>query len=124
MPRTFDAAGYRALFSAAHRAGMQAAETVHPAPMRITGPTGRVHTVPDGPCGYAWVHIQPGTCALAQAARTHLHARRNRRLGGVEIPVHLGTQSYTRKLAYAEAFAAHLREETREPRVMSVGWLD
>lgn len=123
MPRTFNAAGYRALFAAAHRAGMRAAHGDDPFIER--DPAAAAAQRSAEPTGYAWVHIQPGTCALAHAARTHLHARRNRRLGGVEIPVDLGsTHSYTRKLAYAEAFAAHLRAETHEPRVMSVGWLD
>jgi hypothetical protein len=103
--KTAEKATMRTLFSAAHAAGSKAAIEVVPEPMRIHG----YAPISEGVCGFAWVTIRPGISPAARYAKATLGARKGY-YGGMEIWVRGYGQSMTRKEAYAEAFAAVLRE--------------
>lgn len=105
---------HEALYARAHQAGMTAGNTAIPTPMvvRQMGANGEVvKTYPpvmDGPCGFGWVTVRPGTSSFARFLKTKGHRKAYN--GGVEIWVREFGQSYERKVAYARAFAEVLRE--------------
>jgi len=105
---------FRKIAVAADCAGRAAAEAKVPEPMTVVGQigadAGREYHVPAGVCGFAWVTIVPGTCSFAHYAKKHLGAQKPYR-GGMQIWVSAYGQSYERKRAYAQAYAAVLKGE-------------
>lgn len=88
-------------------AGRAAAAATVPTPMYLTD--GESHwKVDDGPCGFAWIVIRPGTSRFARFARAKLDADTHY-YGGVAIWVFQYNQSMTLKEAYARAFAEELK---------------
>ena len=68
---------------------------------------------PDGVCGFAWVNVRPGTSRFARWLIRKGVARTDSYYRGVRIWAPGGdrmSQSYDRKMAAAEAYAAVLRE--------------
>jgi hypothetical protein len=128
---------FRALFDAAHLAGLKAARYARPRLTRVVNPIAgaMIEYAPDwasddaalGHCGYAWVRLRPATSAFARwcKARTmaqfgfpdRLCVERDPHLGGLVIDVNVqipreidrSGQSYEIKIAYANAFADILR---------------
>ena len=111
-------AAFRLLFAAAHAAGLAAGQAAVPVPMVVQqhrdmlddqSPIRHEWIVPEGVCGFAWVVIKPGNCPAANYGKTndgfksHYH-------GGVAKWISGFGQSYTRKRAYAAAFADVLHQ--------------
>lgn len=105
------------LHAEAHAAGMAASEACKPVPMVVQehehplddgSPVVRSWTVPEGPCGFAWVVIRPGTCSFARWMRAN-HGADKDYYGGVSVWCPLNTQSVAIKEAYCEAYAEVLR---------------
>jgi len=110
---------WQALYDAAHKAGMDAANTVEVIPMVVqqranpmddSSAVVKSYFVGDGVCGFAWVNISPGNCAFANWLKKSKLADRDSYYGGVTVWVHDFNQSMTRKEAYAGAFARVVRE--------------
>ena len=96
------------LHAAAHHAGMAAGNAAQPEPMRvIDGTTGTAWTVPEGPCGFAWVRI-PARGSFARWALVSGLMRKSCAEPGAFLRVHEFGQSVERKAAYATAYAEHL----------------
>jgi hypothetical protein len=128
-------AKWLALHERAHAAGMAAGTGHAPMPMvvgtprdlmgSLTGGDGGgfdpgkpTYFVSDGVCGFAYVTITPGTSSYARWARKNLNAFAAY-YGGTQFSVHEFGQSYERKVAYASAYCAVLREAGVECRVES-----
>ena len=113
----------RRIFASAREAGLAAARAAVPEPMVIGTPKNMmaslmgqgsefdpkqpVYVVPEGVCGFAWVTIRPANSAAGHYAENHFGAR-NGYGGGMQIWISEFGQSYTRKVAYAHAFARSL----------------
>lgn len=96
------------LHAAAHRAGMAAGMAAQPDPMTVVdGTTGTAWTVPDGPCGFAWINI-PARGSFARWALDCGLMRKSCVEPGAFLRVHEFGQSVARKAAYAKAYAEHL----------------
>lgn len=112
-------AAHEELFLKAHDAGNAAANAAVPTPMHVvqrahplddSSPiVKRYAPVMDGVCGFAWVRVTPGTSSFARWLTRTEHGRKAYQ-GGVSIWVGGYGQSYERKSAYADAFAAVLNE--------------
>ncbi len=110
----------KALTKAAHAAGDKAAREVVPAPMRVVqraNPLDDASVITkdygvysEGMCGFAWVSIKPGTSSFARWMKSTGAARADSYAGGVTLWVSGYGQSWTRKSAYASAYANVLRE--------------
>ncbi len=101
--------GFRDMIHVAHQKGMEAAEKAVPVPMVVTETDGTpVAVVNDGPCGFAYVTLRPGTSSLARFLVKDEGWHKSY-YGGVERSVQYFNQSLTRKAAYASAFAQHMR---------------
>lgn len=108
------------IYDEAHAAGMAAGKGATPTPMIVGTPTNffsndidmskPVYHVPDGPCGFAWVIIKPGTSAFAKWMNDAGHSRKDHYYGGVCVWVSGFSQSMARKEAYADAFADVLKK--------------
>lgn len=105
-------------FDDAVDAGLAAGKAVAPEPMTVvehsnplddTSPPVRAWNVPDGPCGFAWVTIRPGTCSFARWLIRTGRGRTDSYGGGVTIWISSFGQSITRKSACADAMASALR---------------
>ena len=113
---------WKAVFAEAHKAGMEAGNTVAVTPMVVNthesppvlGPTPIIarSIVSDGVCGFAWVTVRPGNCSFAKWLVEQKLARPSGYSGGtgVKIWVHEFNQSLTRKEAFATAFSAVLNK--------------
>lgn len=109
---------FETLFSAAHQAGKAAAEACKPVPMVVGSPTSPfgsnidpnkpMYFVADGVCGFAWVKFK-GNTAFGKWARKNGYAKPSYP-NGLQIRVSDYGQSMQLKEAYAQAFAARLRE--------------
>lgn len=99
------------LFDKAYAAGVAAAEAVTPAPMIVQdAQTGYVYEpIMDGVCGFAWVNVRPGNSSFARWLKKERGATSGY-YGGVNYRVGGYGQSYTRKSAFADSFAAVLTE--------------
>lgn len=96
------------LHTAAHRAGMAAGMAAQPDPMTVVdGTTGTAWTVPDGPCGFAWINI-PARGSFARWALDCGLMRKSSVQPGAFLRVHEFGQSMIRKEAYAKAYADRL----------------
>jgi len=109
-------------FAAAYKEGLKiaaaAGQAATPTPMVVaqhkdpfddSSPIVEAWHVPEGPCGFAWVRVRPGTCSFAKWLVKEGHARKAYE-GGVMIWCSAFGQSIQRKEAWAEALAKHLRE--------------
>ena len=97
------------LYRKAEAAGLAAAKAVMPVPMYVKDTISGYEYPPvmDGVCGFAWINV-PGNSAMGRYAK---------KLGfgkgypsGINIWVRGFGQSYEKKMAYAQAFAAVLEE--------------
>ncbi len=105
---------HEALYKKA-QAGLAAGEAAAPAPMYVVGtsPSGEKTYYPpvmDGVCGFGWVNVKPGTSSFARWLKANTHAHTDSYYGGVTYWVRGFGQSYERKVAFARAFAAVLKE--------------
>lgn len=107
-----------ALFAKARAAGLAAGEAMTPTPMVVrqhasplddASPVTKSWFVSEGPCGFAWITLRPGTSPAARFAKKALGARKGYH-GGMEIWVGEFGQSIARKEAFARAFADVLTE--------------
>lgn len=99
---------HETLHNAAHYVGMAAGMAAQPEPMRvIDGTTGTAWTVPEGPCGFAWVKI-PARGSFARWALACGLMRKSSYEPGAVLRVHEFGQSVARKAAYARAYADRL----------------
>lgn len=108
-------AGFEDLIVRAHAAGVKAAQGARkPTPVHVVQECGThqayVGTLDDYPCGFAWVNVKPGTSAFAKFLVKRGIARRDSYYGGVCYWVSAYGQSMRLKEAYAEGYAAVLRE--------------
>lgn len=112
---------YAAIAAAADAAGKAAAAAATPTPMivgkakAIFGPgaddidfSQPVSYVAGGVCGFAWVALK-GNSGFGRWAKREGIARPGYP-SGLMIRANVGGQSYTLKMAYAQAYAAVLRE--------------
>ena len=109
----------RSLFSRARAAAMAAGAACVPVPMVVRGEDVRVNGEPvapgkrwvvdDGPCGFAWVNVRPGTSSFARWLVKNELARAAYD-GGVDISIVEFNQSLMRKEAAAHAMAEVLCE--------------
>lgn len=109
---------YKELCVKADTAGRAAAAKKVPTPMVVVGPVGldnkpqagcQSYYVPSGVCGFAWVTVRPGNSPCANYLKK-LGWAKPAYGGGVQVWVSQYNQSMELKEAYAEAFAAVLRE--------------
>jgi hypothetical protein len=104
---------YGAIVARAESAGLAAGEAVAPRPMVVVGgvPGGeqKKYFVSEGVCGFAWITIRPGNSAFARYLKKVGKASKAYG-GGVQVWVGQFNQSMQRKEAYANAYAAVLRE--------------
>lgn len=105
---------HEALFQEASLAGLLAGSAHKPTPMVVqqresayddASPVVQSWHVPEGPCGFAWVSVSPGTSSFARWLKKQGHARTDSYYGGVRISISEYGQSYERKVAHAEAMA-------------------
>jgi hypothetical protein len=106
--RTERNAGFSALISVAHAAGIKAGRECRPIAMAVCDSTGRpIEIVDDGACGFAWIAF-PGNTAFGRWAKKQGLAR-SHYPSGLCIWVSEFGQSVERKAAYSGAFAQVLR---------------
>jgi predicted nucleic acid-binding Zn finger protein len=101
-------AEFAALYLKARQAGLDAGSAEKTSTMVVVG-HGQRYVVPEGPCGFAWVVVKPGTSAFARWLVKKGYASKHY-YGGVSIWVSDFNQSMERKYAYAAAFAEVLRQ--------------
>lgn len=110
-------AAFAALFDEAWAAGLAAGEAAIP-PVMIVGspstplgndidPTKPIYVEHEGPCGFAWVKINPGTCSFARWL-VKVGKGRASYPKGVQVWIGAHGQSLARKEAHASAMAAVL----------------
>ncbi len=105
MPKPDLSREFATILDDAHSDGLLAASLVTPEPMIVTDGIAS-YVVPDGPCGFATIHIA-GNSAFARYA-LRVGAFRKSSMGGYYHSVHEFNQSYELKRAYAAAYAACL----------------
>ena len=111
-------AGYAALMVRAHEAGMKAGEAIRPMPRVVVQRENpfdasskivkQYEPIMDGVCGFAWIVVAPAGSSFGRYLRKRGHSLAYG--GGVSIWVRGFGQSYERKSAYADAYAAVLKE--------------
>ena len=108
---------FETLYKTALDAGATAARNITPTPMTVVAhtnplddnsPATKSYFVPDGVCGFGWVSLK-GNTAFGRWAKKNGFARRGYPTG-LRISSKLMTQSLARNEAWAEGFAAVLRE--------------
>jgi hypothetical protein len=107
------------LVELAHLAGKDAATATVPEPMTVvqranplddSSPVVKQYApVAAGVCGFAWVTVRPATSSFARWAKDSCGWRKAYS-GGVQLWVSAYGQSYERKIAYADAYAAVLKQ--------------
>lgn len=118
---------FEKIWDKAVKAGEQAMKATTPTPMVVeqhesplddNSPVEKSWYVPQGACGFAWVHVSPGNCSFAYWLKKHDHASKAYG-GGLKIWIDAGGQSVELKSAYAHAmskvFNAH-RDELELPK--------
>jgi len=108
-PRKTNDEAFRAIYDRAVEAGLAAGESVVPTPMHIVG-GGQHWEIPEGPCGFAWVNVKPGTSRFARWLKSEGLAQTDSYYGGVTIWISDYDQSHTQKSAHAKAMADSLSE--------------
>jgi hypothetical protein len=102
---------FEVIIGKALREGYTAGMNAIPNTMLVSDPsTGKVWSVADGMCGFAWINVKPATSSFARYLKSRNIARKDSYYGGVSIWVHDFGQSHARKVAYANAFARVLNE--------------
>jgi hypothetical protein len=124
---------YESIHNECHQTGLLVGVRVNTRPMLVGEAksllsneidyTKKTYLMDDGPCGYAWVTIRPGNSKLANAYKK-LGLAKSAWNGGVEYWVSEFGQSVDRKAAYAEAYAAKLRQLTGHETIYSGSRLD
>ena len=129
----------RAMFDAAHAAGVLAAEEATPTPMLVqqhasplddSSPVTKQWEVPEGPCGFAMVLIRPATSRFANWLKKNGHAQYSDYYKAVLFFINGYGQSHTRKKAFAGAFARELQqrlaeyENSENMTIQPRAWLD
>jgi hypothetical protein len=113
-------AAHEKLYQLAHTAGLAAAERTKPTPMVVqehanvfddNSPVVQSYHVPQGPCGFAWIIVRPGTCSFARWLRKTGRGEKAYH-GGMQVWVSGFDQSIQLKEAYAEAFARVLQDNS------------
>jgi hypothetical protein len=103
----------------ANKAGEEAVKAIKPTPVVVqqhvnmlddSSPVVKQWVVPDGVCGFAWVHIKPATTPFVRWLKRNGIGRRSY-YGGWDIPIHSYNQSYEKKMAHANAMAKSLCEK-------------
>ena len=107
-------AAFARIFSEAQYEGALAANSTTPTTMIVGSPTTPlgndidpskpIYVEPEGPCGFAWVTVRPGSSSFARWLVKEGHARPAYK-GGVQIWIGGYGQSYERKMAHARAMA-------------------
>lgn len=101
---------WAALWADAAAAGKAAGDAAVPDPMVVTtGDGAKSWYVSEGPCGFAWVNVKPGTSAFARWLVKAGLARKSY-YGGVDVWVSDYGQSIARKEAAARAIARVLSD--------------
>lgn len=123
----------RKLIARAKRAGEAAAQAMTPTPMIVqqrhnplddSSPVIREYApIEGGVCGFAGIRVFPGNSRLANVLKAMGLASRDSYYGGVYWSIRAYGQSYERKMAYAGAAAAVLRDAGIE-QVYADGRLD
>lgn len=118
MTATKTTTDYAALYAAADAAGKQAADAAVPTPIVVGEETSPfsgtldyskpTYFVSEGLCGFAWVSFKGNTGFGRWAKKTG--KAKPAYGGGLQVWISGYGQSITRKEAYAQAFAAVLRE--------------
>lgn len=109
---------YEALYEQANKAGEAAAEAAKPTPIVVGQPgtplgsdidySKPTYYISEGLCGFAWVKF-PGNTGFGRWAKRTGRASKAYG-GGLQVRVRGYGQSVDRKTAYAQAFAAVLRD--------------
>ena len=109
---------WQKVYDEAHAAGMKAGNEHKPTPMVVGSPTTplgndidttkKMYHVSSGVCGFAWISFK-GNTSWGRWAVKNVNAKNDHPTGKM-IWVHEFGQSMEKKLAYARAFARHLRE--------------
>lgn len=116
MPTKTD---YARWWEEAVKAGLKAGGATTPIPMVVqqhsnmsddASPVVKQWHVPDGVCGFAWVNIKPGNSAFANWLKEQRFAKKDSYYGGVTVWISEYNQSYTRKVAHAQAMAQVLTD--------------
>lgn len=118
----------RSLFEKAREAGLAAGKGCCPTPMVVRGgdilvnmkpvAPGKVWIESEGPCGFAWVNVKPGTSSFARWLSKNELARSSY-YGGVDIWIGEYNQSMARKEAHAHAMAKVFSEAGIRASAMS-----
>ena len=110
---------WRKIFNEAREAGITAGKAAVPTPMVLVEDTGalfwvsrpgKTYVVDEGPFGWAWVKVHPGTSSFARWLVKAGRGEKSYNGGGIEIWISDHDSSVVRKEAHAEALAAVLRE--------------
>ena len=133
--RTAIRAGQDLVFEAEYRdawnAGVKEAQACTPTPMVVqqfggldrNDPIGEPMTIEEGPCGFAWVVIRPGTNLFARWMKRTGKAEKNHG-GGLQIWIGDYGQSYEKKIAHAKGMAKYLEDGTWAITATALGRLD
>ena len=104
---------FEQIYKMAQTSGINALNSCVPEGMVVRDSfSGRTWSVPEGPCGFAWVQIKGNTSFGRWAKKSGLASSAYPK--GLMFWVSYGGQSMERKEAYARAFAAVLRENNIE----------
>lgn len=113
-------ANFERVYDLAEQAGLRAGDECippvmivqqHANPLDDSSPVIRQYEpVTEGPCGFAWVTVNPANSSFAIWAKKN-HGWKPAYGGGVQYWVGIFGQSMARKEAFARAFAAVLRDE-------------
>lgn len=110
------------ILAEAEKLGYMAGRKIVPEPMTVVERAGLSMNAPivkvykpiaDGVCGFAWVVVKSGSTSFARWLQREGKSHK-RYHGGVSIWVRDHNQSYTRKMAHAEAMADYLNEHIEE----------
>lgn len=118
MARKWSPSEALAAYKAAEAAGLAAGAAASPTPMIVGEAIGlsdeidyskRIHYVPEGACGFAWVYAPGGSSFVRALAKAGVKLSKNYPVGATVKWVGEFGQSIDRKEAYASAFAQSLR---------------
>jgi len=121
------------IYAEARAAGLAAGKAAVPPVMVVQerasalddeSPVKKEWTVPEGPCGFAWVNVRPGNSKFANWLKKNGLARSDSYAGGVTIWVSEFGQSMVRKEAYARALAESLRGSLGMDRIYADSRMD
>jgi hypothetical protein len=99
---------FKELYEMACKAGREAGERIKPRPM-IVGDGTTSYFVPEGLCGFAWIHIVSAKEAFVKWLKEHDIGYKNYRKGW-DVWVSDFGQSHARKVEFASAFAKVLND--------------